>query len=235
VISGEDYDPAMRNVNRRAWLGLGFLTVVMGLLLFVPAGTVRYWQGWVYLAVFVGACFLTTIYLIKNDPALLKRRLSGGPTAEKEKAQKIIMLFASLGFIALLVVPALDYRFGWSAVPLYVVIAGDLFVATGFYFIFLVYKENPFSSATVEIAEDQKVISTGPYAIVRHPMYAGGLLYLLGTPLALGSYWGLLAFVAMVPFLIWRLFDEEKFLARNLPGYSEYQKRVRSRLIPGFF
>jgi protein-S-isoprenylcysteine O-methyltransferase Ste14 len=235
VISGEDYDPAMRNVNRRAWLGLGFLTVVMGLLLFVPAGTVRYWQGWVYLAVFVGACFLTTIYLIKNDPALLKRRLSGGPTAEKEKAQKIIMLFASLGFIALLVVPALDYRFGWSAVPLYVVIAGDLLVATGFYFIFLVYKENPFSSATVEIAEDQKVISTGPYAIVRHPMYASGLLYLLGTPLALGSYWGLLAFAAMVPFLIWRLFEEEKFLARNLPGYSEYQKRVRSRLIPGFF
>jgi protein-S-isoprenylcysteine O-methyltransferase Ste14 len=225
----------MRNVNRRAWLGLVFLTVVMGLLLFVPAGTVRYWQGWVYLAVFVGACFLTTIYLIKNDPALLKRRLSGGPTAEKEKAQKIIMLFASLGFIALLVVPALDYRFGWSAVPLYVVIAGDLLVATGFYFIFLVYKENPFSSATVEIAEDQKVISTGPYAIVRHPMYASGLLYLLGTPLALGSYWGLLAFAAMVPFLIWRLFEEEKFLARNLPGYSEYQKRVRSRLIPGFF
>jgi protein-S-isoprenylcysteine O-methyltransferase Ste14 len=225
----------MSNLNVKAWISLIFLTVVMGLLLFVCAGTVRYWQGWAYLVVFAGASCLTTIYLIKYDPALLKRRLRGGPTAEKERAQKIIMLFTSMGFIALLVVPALDYRFGWSAVPLYIVIAGDMLVATGFYFIFLVYKVNTFTSATIEIAVDQQVISTGPYALVRHPMYASALLYLLGTPLALGSYWGLLAFAATVPFLIWRLLDEEKFLATNLPGYTEYQQRVRSRLIPRIF
>jgi protein-S-isoprenylcysteine O-methyltransferase Ste14 len=225
----------MSNLNIKAWISLIAFTVVVGLLLFLFAGTVRYWQGWAYLVVFAGASFLTTIYLIKHDPALLKRRLSGGPTAEKERAQKIIMLFASIGFIALLVVPALDYRFGWSAVPLYTVIAGDMLVATGFYFIFLVYKQNTFASATIGVAVDQQVVSTGPYAIVRHPMYASALLYLLGTPLALGSYWGLLPFGATVPFLIWRLVDEEKFLAKNLLGYTEYQKRVRSRLIPKIF
>lgn len=142
------------------------------------------------------------------------------------------MLFASIAFIALLVVPALDYRFGWSAAPLPVVIAGDVFVAVGLYFIFLVYRENTFTSATIEVAENQRVISTGPYALVRHPMYASALLYLIGTPLALGSYWGLLAVVFMLPVLIWRLFDEKKFLANNLPGYVEYQNKVRYRLVP---
>jgi protein-S-isoprenylcysteine O-methyltransferase Ste14 len=204
----------------------------MAALLFLPARTVHYWQAWAYLIVFFGSSLLTTIYLIKHDPALLKRRLSGGPTAEKEPTQKIIMGFVSLGFIALLVVPALDHRFGWSAVPLSLQIVGDILVAAGFYVIFLVYKENTFTSATIEIAENHKVISTGPYALVRHPMYAGGLLYLLGTPLALGSYWGLLALAAMMPFLIWRLFDEEDFLAKGLPGYPDYQHRVRYRLVP---
>jgi len=204
----------------------------MGALLFVPAATTRYWKAWVYLAIFIGASVLTSLYLIKKDPALLKRRLRGGPAAEKETTQKIIMLFASIGFIALLVVPALDYRFRWSEVPLPAVIAGDLLVAIGFYCIFLVYKENTFTSATIEVAENQKVISTGPYALVRHPMYASGFLYLIGTPLALGSYWGLVALVFMAPFLIWRLFDEERFLANHLPGYMEYQKKVQHRLVP---
>jgi len=158
--------------------------------------------------------------------------MRGGPTAEKETAQKIIMFFASIGFIALLVVSAFDYRFGWSSVPVAVEIAGDLLVAIGFYFIFLVYKENSFTSATIEVAENQKVISTGPYALVRHPMYASAFLYLIGTPLALGSYWGLLALVFMAPFLIWRLLDEERFLEKNLPGYREYQKKVRHHLVP---
>ena len=225
----------MDNLNTKAWLGLIFVAVAMGLLLFVPAGTVHYWQAWAYLVVFFGASLFITLYLMKKDPALLKRRLSAGPTAEKEKTQKIIMLFASVGFIILLIVPALDHRFGWSAVPLDVVILGDIFVAVGFYIIFLVYKVNTFTSATIEIAEDQKVISTGPYALARHPMYAGGLLYCLGTPLALGSYWGLLAFVAMMTVLIWRLLDEERLLSKNLPGYAEYCAKVRWRLIPGIF
>ena len=225
----------MNNLNKKAWLGLIFVALAMGLLLFVPAGTVQYWQAWAYLGVFFGASLLITLYLMKRDPTLLKRRLSAGPTAEKEKTQKIIMLFASVGFITLLIVPALDHRFRWSAVPLYVVILGDILVAVGFYIIFLVYKVNPFTSATIEIADDQKVISIGPYALVRHPMYAGALLYCLGTPLALGSYWGLLAFVAMVSVLIWRLLDEERLLSKNLLGYAEYCAKVRWRLIPGIF
>ncbi len=180
------------NLNTKAWLGIAFLAIAMGLLLFVPAGTIDYWQAWVYLVVFFGASLLITLYLMKKDPALLKRRLGGGPTAEKERTQKIIMFFTTIGFIALLVVPALDYRFKWSSVPLYMVIAGDILTALGFYIVFLVYKENTFTSATIEVAQHQRVISTGPYAIVRHPMYAGGSLYLLGMPLALASYWGLL-------------------------------------------
>jgi protein-S-isoprenylcysteine O-methyltransferase Ste14 len=204
----------------------------MGLLLFVPAGTVHYWHAWGYLSIFTGASVLTTLYLLRKDPALLERRLSGGPTAEKQPTQKFIMLCTAIGFLALLVVPAVDHRFGWSAMPLGGVVAGDVLVAIGFCFIFRVYRENTFASATIEVAENQKVIATGPYAIVRHPMYASASLYLLGTPLALGSYWGLVPMVAMMPFLLWRLFDEERFLASNLPGYTEYQKRVRYRLVP---
>lgn len=162
----------------------------MGLLLFVPAGTVHYWHAWVYLSIFTGASVLTTLYLVRRDPALLERRMSGGPMAEKRPAQKLIMLGTSVGFIALLVVPALDHRFGWSAVPPAGVVAGDVLVAIGFYLISLVYRENTFTSAIVEVVENQKVISTGPYAIVRHPMHASASLYLLGTPLALGAYWG---------------------------------------------
>ena len=207
----------------------------MALLLFVPAGSVRYWQAWVYLLVYLGAGGLITMFLLRKDPALLERRMSGGPTAEKRPAQKVIMLFTSLGFIGLLVVPAFDYRFAWSRVPVAAVLVGKALVAVGLYLIFLVYKENTFTSATIEVAPDQTVISTGPYANVRHPMYASALLYLAGTPLALGSYWVFAPLVDMLPFLIWRLLDEERFLALNLPGYTEYQQKVRHRLVPGIW
>jgi protein-S-isoprenylcysteine O-methyltransferase Ste14 len=222
----------MKSLYAKALLSLVVLSAAMGLLLFVLARTTKYWQAWVYLGIFTGASLLITLYLMKKDPALLMRRMSSGPTAERESTQKVIMFFASIGFIGLLILPPLDHRFGWSMVPFPVVIAGDTLVAVGFYFIFLVYRENTFTSATIEVAKDQKVISTGPYALVRHPMYASAFLYLVGTPLALGSYWGLLALLFMMSFLIWRLFDEEKFLAENLPGYTEYQKQVRHRLVP---
>ena len=225
-------DGAVKNLNAKAWLALAVVAVVMGLLLLIPAETVHYWQAWVYLSIFTGASVLTTLCLMRKDPALLERRMRGGPMAEKQPAQKFIMLCTSTGFIALLVVASFDHRFGWSAVPFGGVAAGDLLVAIGFYLISLVYRENTFTSATIEVADNQKVISTGPYAIVRHPMYASASLYLLGTPLALGSYWGFVPIAAMMPFLIWRLFDEERFLAGNLPGYTEYQKRVRHRLVP---
>ena len=223
----------MTSLNTKALVSVFVLTAGMTLLILLPAGAMSYWQAWVYLAEFFIASILITLYLIKHDPALLERRMRGGPTAESRPSQRIIMLFISIGFIGLLIVPALDHRFGWSHVPELVVIVGDVLVAAGFLLIAIVYRENTFTSATIQVTKDQKVISTGPYAIVRHPMYFGALLYLIGTPLALGSYWGLLAFIAIVPFLIWRIYDEEQTLAHELPGYAEYQRHTRYRLIPG--
>jgi protein-S-isoprenylcysteine O-methyltransferase Ste14 len=225
----------MASLNVRAWLALAILAIVMGLLVFVPAGTTDYWEAWLYLAIFFGAGALLTLYLMRKDPALLERRMSGGPTAEKRVAQRVIMTATSLCFIALLVVPAFDRRIGWSSIPTYGVLAGDALVVIGFYFIFLVYKENTFTAATIQVVAEQTVVSTGPYAIVRHPLYASGLLYLLGTPIALGSCWGLIPFVCLVPFLIWRLFDEEQLLRETLPGYREYQHKVRHSLLPGIW
>jgi protein-S-isoprenylcysteine O-methyltransferase Ste14 len=222
-------------LHARAWLALAVVTLVMAGLLFGGAGTTRYWQAWVYVAIFAAASVLTTVYLLKHDPALLERRMRGGPMFEQQVTQRVIMTFTSLGFIAILVVPALDHRFGWSRVPVAFVVLGDVLVAIGFYFIFLVYRENTYTAATIEVAAGQTVITTGPYAIVRHPMYASGALYMFGTPLALGSYWGFVALGAMTPFLLWRLVDEERILARDLRGYTEYQRRVRNRLLPGIW
>jgi protein-S-isoprenylcysteine O-methyltransferase Ste14 len=226
------YDHGMKNLNIRALAALLLLLVVMAALLLIPAGTLDFWQAWTFLAVYFASSLAITLYLMKTDPRLLARRMRGGPAAEKETTQKIIMSFVSLGFIGLLVLPALDHRFAWSHMPPYVALAGDGLVMLGWLAIFFVFKENSFSSATIEVALDQKVISTGPYALVRHPMYAGGLVMLLGIPIALGSWWTLLVIVAMTPALIWRLLNEERILARNLPGYAEYQGTVRYRLMP---
>ena len=225
----------MSDLDAKAWLAFAASTAVVGLLLFVPAGTPRYWQAWAYLTVFFVASGAITRYLMLNDPALLRRRLRGGPSAEKETSQKIIMFFISIGHVALLVVSALDHRFGWSRPPAFLTIAADVLISLGLYIVFLVYRENSFSSATIEVAGDQRVISTGPYAVVRHPMYAGSFLYLLATPLALDSWWGLLAVAGMAPFFVWRLFDEERVLKEKLPGYADYCLRTRWRLIPGGF
>jgi protein-S-isoprenylcysteine O-methyltransferase Ste14 len=223
----------MTILNIKALGSLLILFLVMAGLLFALAGTLDYWQAWTFLAVYFAWSLVITLYLMKKDPELLQRRMRGGPTAEKETVQKIIMSFTSLGFIGLLVIPALDHRFDWSQVPPYAVLAGDGLVVLGWLVIFFVLRENTFSSAIIELAPDQTVISTGPYAVVRHPMYAGALVMLFGMPIALGSKWGVLVTVATTPMLIWRLLDEEKFLAKNLPGYAEYQSSVRYRLVPG--
>jgi len=154
----------------RSFLSLAAYTVALGLLLFLPAGTVRYWQGWIYLAIVIGASLVTMLDLLARDPALLERRMAGGPTAEKRPVQRVIMVVASAAFIAMVVVPALDHRFGWSQVPLGIVIVGDLLVLLGFVFVFFVYRANTYTSATIEVAKGQTVISTGPYGLVRHPM-----------------------------------------------------------------
>jgi protein-S-isoprenylcysteine O-methyltransferase Ste14 len=222
----------MNSLTRRALVSLLILLLAFAGLLFASAGTLDYWQAWTFLGVYFALSLAATLYLMQKDPALLERRMSGGPFAEKETTQKIIMSLVSLGFIGLLVVPALDHRFAWSYVPPYLVMVGNILVALGFLAIGFVFRENTFTSATIEIASDQRVISTGPYAVVRHPMYAGALVMLAGIPIALGSWWGLLVLLAILPMLIWRMLDEERFLARNLPGYPEYQRRVRYRLIP---
>jgi protein-S-isoprenylcysteine O-methyltransferase Ste14 len=223
----------MNRLNIKALAGLLILLAVMAALLFIPAGTFDYWQAWTFLVVYFIPSFAVTFYLMKKDPKLLARRMSGGPTAEKETAQKIIMSIVSVAFIGLFVLSALDHRFAWSQMSPTAALAGDGLVLLGYLLIFFVFRKNSFSSATVELAPDQKVISTGPYALVRHPMYAGGLVMFVGIPIALGSWWGLLVVAAMVPALIWRLLDEERFLAKNLRGYAEYQEKVRQRLIPG--
>jgi protein-S-isoprenylcysteine O-methyltransferase Ste14 len=222
----------MNNLKTKAFGGLLSVLVAMGALLFLATGTLNYWQAWVFLAVFGASGLVITVYLMKKDPKLLERRVSAGPTAEKRISQKIIMSISSVGFIALLVFPALDHRFGWSSVPSYAAIAGDVLFVLGWIIIFFVFKENTFTSATIEVAADQKVITTGPYAIVRHPMYSGSLLYMLGMPIALGSWWGLVVLLLIMPTVLWRLFDEENLLKNNLAGYAEYEQKVRYRLVP---
>jgi protein-S-isoprenylcysteine O-methyltransferase Ste14 len=222
----------MTALNKKAFGGLLGLSVVMAALLFIPPWTLDYWQAWVFLAVFVVSALAITMYLMKKDPKLLERRVYAGPTAEKRRSQKIIQFLTSMGFIAMIVVPALDHRFHWSQISLYAVLAGDLLVAIGFLIVFLVYKENTFASATIEVAPEQRVITTGLYAFVRHPMYMGAVLLFIGMPLALGSRWGLIVLLLIMPALIWRIFDEERLLAKNLPGYSEYLDRVKHRLLP---
>jgi protein-S-isoprenylcysteine O-methyltransferase Ste14 len=208
----------MNDLNKKAFGGLVFFLIALTALVFLPAWTLDYWQAWVFLALMTVLTFAVTLYLMKNDPNLLERRVSAGPVAEKEKTQMIIQSFATAAFILCLIVPALDHRFIWSPVPTSAVVVGNLLIVLGFYIIFLVFKKNTFTSGTIEIHQDQKVISTGPYALVRHPMYVGGLIFLLGVPLALGSWWALLTFLPISTAIIWRLLDEERYLAKNLSG-----------------
>jgi protein-S-isoprenylcysteine O-methyltransferase Ste14 len=216
----------------QAFLGLGTLAAVVGGLVFVGAGTLRYAEAWVFLGTFFGASLAVTLYLMKHDPQLLERRVKAGPVAEPRPRQRMIQGLASGAFLAIVAVPALDHRFGWSHVPWLIVVAGELLVALGFLVVFLVFRENSYASAVIEVGVEQKVIETGPYAWVRHPMYAGALVLLTGIPLALGSFWGLLVLAPFAAVIAWRLLDEEAFLLQQLPGYAAYRRKTRYRLIP---
>ncbi len=221
-----------QKVKKKAYFGFVWLIIIMALLFFIPAGTFNYWQAWVYLIIFGTSSLLITLFLMKKDMELLKRRINAGAAAENERSQKIIQAFAQMIFIGIMIIPGFDHRFAWSDVPVNLVIAGDVFVILGFFIVFLVFKENSFTSAIIEIAEDQKVISTGPYKFVRHPMYSGALLLLIFTPLALGSFWSFPFVILMIIIIIYRLLDEEKFLSKNLPGYEAYCQKTRFRLVP---
>ena len=216
----------------RAFVGFAFLFAVMAVVLFGAAGTLDWPRGWTVLAVFFGCAGIITVWLWFRDKALLERRVKAGPGAEADPMQNVVQALAGLVFLSIIAVPGLDRRFGWSHVPLAVSIAGDVMVALGFLFVFLTFRENSFTAGTIEVAEGQHVVDTGPYAVVRHPMYAGALVLLVGLPLGLGSWWGLIAPVAMIPVLVWRLTREEAFLAANLAGYGDYRARVRYRLAP---
>lgn len=209
--------------------------LVFGLLIFVPAGTLAYWQGWAFIAVFSASTTIIGVYLALKDPALLERRVRAGPAAETRPAQKIIISLAFAIFPLLLIVSVLDHRFGWSHVPVPVSVLGNALVALGLMIDLRVFRENSYGASTVKKMEGQRVIATGPYALVRHPMYVGALIMILGMPPALGSWWGLIPALACVPILMLRTLDEERMLRDELEGYEAYSRRVRYRLVPGLW
>jgi len=205
--------------------------VALGALLFLPAWTLSYWQAWVFIVVFMISVSVIGLYLSLKDPALLERRKKFGPAKEQSPGQKVAISIGILALLGVFVFSALAHRFGWSHVPAYGSLAGDALVALGLFIDLLVFKENSYGGSTIETVADQKVIATGPYALVRHPMYAGVLVMMIGIPLALDAWWGLAIIALAAPALIWRILDEEKFLKKHLPGYAEYLQKVRYRLV----
>jgi protein-S-isoprenylcysteine O-methyltransferase Ste14 len=203
--------------------------IVVGAFLFIPAGTLDYWQAWLYMGVlFIPFTFVAT-YLLFTDPELIRRRLQ---TKEKEGKQRKIVSASTILFVMGFLLPGLDRRFGWSSIPLEVVIVANVLVFLGYVINALVLKENSYASRVVQVEKGQKVISTGPYSVVRHPMYFAVITMFLATPIALGSYWALLPFLTLPYFLILRIQNEEEVLKRELPGYTEYCQKIRYRLIP---
>jgi len=207
--------------------GLGF--IVLGAMFFLPAGTLGYWQAWTWLAVVCVPMLFVLGYLLRNDPALLERRMR---TREKEQGQGLIVKLGWVWLLALLV-PGFDYRFGWSHVPTALVLAAAGAVLLGYVGFFLVLRENSYASRVVEVDEQQKVIASGPYALVRHPMYAAIIVLWAFTPLVLGSYWAVIPGLLIIPILVARIINEEQVLVRDLAGYREYMQKTRYRLIPG--
>ncbi len=201
-----------------------------GIIFFWPAGTLLYWEAWVYMIVLFTLMFSLIAYLLKNDPGLLERRMRH---REKEMQQKQIVKVFTLYFAATFLLPGFDQRFGWSDVPVWVALAANAVVFLSYMLLSQVFRVNSYASRIVEVEEEQKVITTGPYAWVRHPMYTAILLMYAVTPLALGSYWAMLATIILPFILMARIQNEEEVLVRELKGYTEYQEKTRYRLIPG--
>ncbi|SCX32093.1 methyltransferase family protein [Mycolicibacterium fluoranthenivorans] len=211
----------------------GFLGLVFfGVLLFLPAGTLNYWQAWVFIAVFMATTLVPNVYLAVKNPATLARRMHGGPTAETRPVQKVIITATFASVVVMTVVSALDHRFGWSHVPTAVVILGNVLVVVGLVLAQAVVLQNNFAGASIRVEDEQPLVSTGLYGAVRHPMYSGALIMMFGTPLALDSYWGVLVTALAVPILVVRILDEESLLRTELAGYPAYMDAVRYRLVP---
>jgi len=203
--------------------------LVIGLALFGPAGTLDYWQAWVYMATLLVPMLFVVLYFWKKDPAFLERRLR---TKEKETKQDIIIKVGTTVFTIAFLIPGFDHRFGWSDVSVEIVLAADAIVFLGYLLIFLVFKENAYAGRTVQVEKEQKVVTTGPYSVIRHPMYLGSLLLYLATPVALGSYVAVPLFSLFVPVMILRILNEEEVLRRDLSGYTEYCNKTKYRLVP---
>ena len=206
--------------------------ILLFIIIFLPAGSFAFWQGWVYLAVILIPFVFAILYFLKRDSAFLERRMR---IKEKDKTQSKIQSFGSLYYLLVFILPGLDFRWGWSSVPVWVVIFADGLVIIGYLIVVRVFKENSYASRIVEVSADQKVIDTGPYALVRHPMYVGVILMYSATPLALGSWWALIPALLIIPLLVMRTLGEEKLLAGELDGYSAYMDKVKWRLIPGIW
>jgi protein-S-isoprenylcysteine O-methyltransferase Ste14 len=205
---------------------------VFSLLVFVPAGTFDYWRGWAFIAVFAAATLIPSAYLAVTNPDALRRRMQAGPGAETRPLQKAIIAFAFLSMGAMIVVSALDFRFGWSTVPDAVSVVGLVLVGAGLTIAMLVTIQNGYAAANVKVEDGQQLSSTGWYGFVRHPMYFGNVILMIGIPLALGSYWGLLTVVAGLVMLALRISDEETLLTQELAGYGDYMQKVHYRLVP---
>lgn len=206
--------------------------VAAGLVLFLPAGTLNYWQAWVFLVVFVLSTWIPSIYVLRTNPVALQRRIRGGPTAETRVVQKVVMAVLYMSLLAMLVVSAVDHRFGWSLVPTAICLVGDLLVAVGLGVVMMVIVQNSYAAVTVQVEAEQRLVSTGLYGMVRHPMYTGNLIMMIGIPLALGSYFGLVFVLPALMVLALRIRDEEELLGEELTGYREYTQKVRYRLVP---
>ncbi|MBV8861388.1 MAG: isoprenylcysteine carboxylmethyltransferase family protein [Mycobacterium sp.] len=217
-------------INGFASAALGL--IVFGLLLFLPARTLNYWQAWVFLGVFALSTWIPSVYLLRTNPAALERRMRAGPLAEARTLQRVVITVLFICFPAMFVLSAFDHRNGWFAVPTALIVVGDILVAVGLGVAMLVIIQNSYASANINVEVEQTVVTTGLYGLVRHPMYAGNVIMMLGVPLALGSYWGLVFVIPGVVVLALRIRDEEVLLEQQLPGYGDYEQQVHYRLVP---
>jgi protein-S-isoprenylcysteine O-methyltransferase Ste14 len=213
--------------KQKAFLVPIIIMIVLGVVLFLPAGSFQYWEAWILWSGFTALTFFITIYFLKKSPELLSRRMQHKEKEDTRKPPAILNL-CFLCFI----IPGLDFRFHWSTVPVWVVIISNVVVFLGYIFIILVFKENSYASTVIQVEKEQRVITTGPYALVRHPMYLGLILMFLFTPLALGSYWAIIPALLCIPMNVIRILGEEAVLLRDLPGYKDYCLKTRYRLIP---
>jgi protein-S-isoprenylcysteine O-methyltransferase Ste14 len=222
----------MSNIYVRGVLANLITLAILLACMFIPAGTLDYWQAWVFAVVFEVSSQALGIYFLTHDRKLVERRMTIGPMAEQRPDQKIISALFMLGFAGFVVLPAFDHRFGWSPVAPVVSAIADGMIVLSFLLFFLVMKSNSYAASTIQVEEGQPVVSTGPYAYIRHPMYSGALLLVTAMPLALGSWGSVLLVVPFFPVVVWRILDEEIFLCKSLPAYDEYMQSVRYRLVP---